>query len=203
MAEKGASGMKKLGILIFTLVLGFLYLNARTEPEPRVLIKTERGDIKIEIYEKQAPVTAANFLRYVDAGLFKGASFYRVVRLDNQPNNAVKIEVIQGGLGFSDEDRPFPPIEHETTTKTGILHKDGVISMARSAPGSATSEFFICFGDQPELDFGGKRNPDGQGFAAFGRVIEGLDVVRKIQQQPDNQQMLKQPVMIKDIERIH
>jgi peptidyl-prolyl cis-trans isomerase A (cyclophilin A) len=122
--------------------------------------------------------------------------------MDNQPQNLVKIEVIQGGLGFSDEDRPFPPLAHETTAKTGILHKDGVISMARSEPGSATSEIFICIGDQPELDFGGKRNQDGQGFAAFGRVIEGMDVVRKIQQQPDEKQMLKQPVTIQTIERI-
>jgi peptidyl-prolyl cis-trans isomerase A (cyclophilin A) len=193
--------MKKLGVLVFILVLGFLYLNARTESDPRVLIKTELGDIQVEIYERQAPVTAANFLRYVDAGLFKGASFYRVVRLDNQPNNAVKIEVIQGGLEFFKDKKPFPPIPHETTDKTGVLHRDGTISMARLAPGSADSEFFICVGDQPELDFGGKRNPDGQGFAAFGRVIEGLDVIRKIQQQPDEGQMLKQRVLIEDIER--
>jgi len=195
--------MKKLGVLVFILVLGFLYLNARTESDPRVLFKTELGDIQVEIYERQAPVTAANFLRYVDAGLFKGASFYRVVRLDNQPNNAVKIEVIQGGLEFFKDKKPFPPIPHETTDKTGVLHRDGTISMARLAPGSADSEFFICVGDQPELDFGGKRNPDGQGFAAFGRVIEGLDVIRKIQQQPDDVQILKQKVIILDIERIH
>jgi peptidyl-prolyl cis-trans isomerase A (cyclophilin A) len=197
--------MKSAGILgvAFVLVFGSMSLGKSQAANPRVVIKTELGDIKVEIYARQAPVTSANFLRYVDAGLFKGASFYRVLRLDNQPNNAVKIEVIQGGLGFSDEDRPFPPIEHETTDKTGILHKDGAISMARNAPGSATSEFFICVGDQPELDFGGKRNPDGQGFAAFGRVIEGQDVVRKIQQQSDEGQMLKQPVMIKGIERVH
>jgi peptidyl-prolyl cis-trans isomerase A (cyclophilin A) len=113
----------------------------------------------------------------------------------------VKIEVIQGGLQFSKDKKPFPPITHETTDKTGLLHKDGTISMARLAPGSADSEFFICVGDQPELDFGGKRNPDGQGFAAFGRVVEGLDVVHKIQQQPDEGQMLKQRVMIENIER--
>ncbi|MBN2409767.1 MAG: peptidylprolyl isomerase, partial [Candidatus Aminicenantes bacterium] len=168
---------------------------------PVVVIKTDFGDIKIEILAEQAPVTATNFLRYVDAGLFKGASFYRVVRLDNQPASPVKIEVIQGGLRLSNEETPFPPIEHETTSKSGILHLDGVISMARTTPGSATSEFFICIGDQPELDFGGKRNPDGQGFAAFGLVIEGMDVVRKIQQQPDENQMLKKPVKIENIER--
>ena len=195
--------MKRLVFLSIIIVLSLLNLKARAEPNPRVLIKSDLGDIKVEIYAQQAPVTAANFLRYVDAGLFKGASFYRVVRLDNQPNNAVKIEVIQGGLEFSKDKKPFPPIPHETTDKTGILHKDGTISMARLAPGSADSEFFICIGDQPELDFGGKRNPDGQGFAAFGRVIEGQDVVRKIQQQPDEGQMLKQRALIEDIERIH
>ncbi len=189
--------------VIFTLILipfmlGFLQA---IEGNPVVLIKTDFGDITVEIFAKKARVTAANFLRYVDAGLYKGSSFYRVVRMDNQPQNLVKIEVIQGGLGFSDEKRPFPPIEHETTAKTGVLHKDGSISMARSAPGSATSEIFICIGDQPELDFGGRRNPDGQGFAAFGQVIQGMDVVRKIQQQPDEKQMLKQPVKIQNIER--
>jgi peptidyl-prolyl cis-trans isomerase A (cyclophilin A) len=200
---KGAAAdMKKFFVSLFCLVpflLGFVQSN---ETNPAVLIKTDLGNIIIQIFADQAPVTAANFLRYVDAGLYKGTSFYRVVRLDNQPNNTIKIEVIQGGLGFSDENRPFPPIEHETTANTGILHKDGVISMARSAPGTATSEFFICVGDQPELDFGGKRNPDGQGFAAFGRVIEGMDVVRKIQQRPDDNQMLTQPVVIQNIERV-
>jgi len=195
--------MKKLLFPLIILIVAFLGLNARTELNTKVLIRTDFGDIMVEIYESQAPVTSANFLRYVDAGLFKGDSFYRVVRLDNQPNNAVKIEVIQGGLEFSKDKKPFPPIPHETTDKTGILHKDGTISMARLAPGSADSEFFICVGDQPELDFGGKRNPDGQGFAAFGRVIEGQDVVRKIQEQPDEGQMLKQRVIILDLQRVH
>ncbi len=194
--------MKKLGLLVLFGIFWLSSLNAATGSNPRIMIRTDVGDIKVEVFATQAPITAANFWRYVDAGLFKGASFYRVVRPDNQPNNTVKIEVIQGGLGFSDEERPFPPIEHETTNKTGILHLDGTMSMARDAPGSATSEFFICGGDQPELDFGGRRNPDGQGFAAFGRVVEGMDVVRKIQRQPDDGQMLKQQVKILAIERI-
>jgi peptidyl-prolyl cis-trans isomerase A (cyclophilin A) len=168
---------------------------------PTVAIQTGLGTIKVEIYERQAPLTAANFFRYVDEGLFEGATFYRVVRPDNQPGNAVKIEVIQGGLEFSAERRTFPPVEHETTAKTGILHRDGVVSMARDAPGTASSEFFICIGDQPELDFGGKRNPDGQGFAAFGRVIEGMDIVRKIQQRPADGQMLIKRVLIRNMSR--
>ena len=193
--------MNKFLVSLFILLLGSLSFSLEADENPVVLIKTDFGNIKVEIFAEQAPITATNFLRYVDAGMFKGASFYRVVRLDNQPNNSVKIEVIQGGLEFSEAKKPYPPILHETTDKTGILHQDGTISMARLAPGSADSEFFICVGDQPELDFGGKRNPDGQGFAAFGRVIEGQDVVLKIQQQPDEGQILKQRVFIKDIER--
>lgn len=164
-----------------------------------VQISTELGNITIEIYEKEAPLTAANFLRYVDEGLFKDSKFYRVVTKSNQPQNDIKIEVIQGGL-FTEE-KMYEPIAHETTEETGILHKNGVISMARNEPGTATSEFFICVGDQPELDFGGKRNPDGQGFAAFGKVIEGMDVVREIQQQPEIEQMLNHQVHILNISR--
>jgi len=169
---------------------------------PRVLIKTELGDITVDIYEKDAPITAVNFLRYVDNHLFNGATFYRVVKMDNQPNNDVKIEIIQGGLGFGESEQRFPPIEHETTVRTGIRQKDGVISMARNEPGSASSEIFICINDQPELDFGGRRNPDGQGFAAFGKVIEGMEVVRKIQQQPAEGQMLNPKIKIYSITRI-
>ena len=194
--------MKGFLVTLIILILGSFSVPWEADEDPLVLIKTDFGNITVEIFASAAPITAANFLRYVDAGLFKGASFYRVVRPDNQPSDAVKIEVIQGGLGFSDEERPFPPIEHETTDKTGILHRDGTISMARDAPGSATSEFFICVGDQPELDFGGRRNPDRQGFAAFGRVVKGMDIVHKVQQQPDDAQMLKQPVKILAIERI-
>ena len=187
------------------LFLAAVAINLTVPPaaNPKILIKTDLGDIKVEIYEKQAPITAANFLRYVDAGLFQDASFYRVVRMDNQPNNAVKIEVIQGGLEFAGGKREFPPIEHEATARTGILHKNGVISMARDKPGSATSEFFICVGDQPELDFGGKRNPDGQGFAAFGKVIDGMDVVKKTQEQPAQGQRLIHRVTIRDIVRVY
>jgi peptidyl-prolyl cis-trans isomerase A (cyclophilin A) len=193
--------MNKTSVLTLILSTGLVLLTANPAGNPVIAIHTDLGLIKVEIFEVQAPATARNFLRYVDAGIFKGASFYRVVRLDNQPNNDVKIEVIQGGLQFSGEREVFPPVEHETTAKTGILHKDGVISMARDAPGSATSEFFICVGDQPELDYGGKRNPDGQGFAAFGRVSEGQDLVRKIQTLPAEGQMLVQRVVIQNIER--
>ena len=165
---------------------------------PRVRLETDLGPILLEIYPDRAPVSAANFLRYVDDGRLDGASFYRVVTPDNQPDNPVKIEVIQGGLGFADDHpRRLPPIPHETTAGTGLAHRDGTVSMARLEPGTASSEFFICIGDQPELDFGGRRNPDGQGFAAFGRVIEGMAVVRRIQRLPAEGQMLTEPVAIR------
>ena len=136
-----------------------------------IIIRSGIGEIYARLDLRRAPVTSLNFLRYVDAGLFDSTCFYRVVRFDNQPKDSVRIEVIQGGR-YENEDNGFPPIIHETTEITGIRHRNGTVSMARSRPGSATSEFFICIGDQPELDFGGKRNPDRQGFAAFGKVIK-------------------------------
>lgn len=203
--------MKKISSLSFfiTFILSFYLIMACTEsnpPEsslPQVKMKTELGDIIIEIDTVNAPVTATNFLKYIDNKIINSAFFYRVVRMDNQPNNEIKIEVIQGGLGFDESPLSLAPIEHETTDITGILHKDGVISMARMEPGTASSEIFICVGDQPELDFGGKRNSDGQGFAAFGKVIKGMDVVREIQTKPDKEQMLVTPVNILEVERIN
>lgn len=166
---------------------------------PVVIIKTALGDITLELYPKKAPVTVANFERYIRENRYVSASFYRTVTLQNQPHNKVKIQVIQGGL-FNDHDpRMLPPIPLETTKKTGLHHLNGTISMARDKPNSATSEFFICIGKQPSLDYGGKRNPDGQGFAAFGRVIKGMDVVRRIQRQPAVGQQLKPHIKITGI----
>lgn len=170
---------------------------------PHVLLVTELGDIVLEIYVREAPVTARNFLRYVDENRFHGAYFYRTVTLHNQPDTDIKIEVIQGGIGFIESELRLPAIEHETTRKSHIRHWDGAVSMARAEPGTADSEFFICIGDQPELDFGGKRNPDGQGFAAFGRVIVGMETVRKIQIQPAVAQMLTRSVHILQIRRVN
>jgi peptidyl-prolyl cis-trans isomerase A (cyclophilin A) len=167
---------------------------------PVVYVETSLGRIKMEVYEDRAPVTARNFLRYMDAGLFDGTTFFRTVTPDNQPNDAVKIEVIQGGM--VPEERRFPPIDHETTEATGLRHLDGTVSMARFKPGSAASSFFICIGDQPELDCGGRRNPDLQGFAAFGAVLEGMDVVRLIQTQPREGQRLTPPIEIKYVRRL-
>jgi peptidyl-prolyl cis-trans isomerase A (cyclophilin A) len=191
--------MKKIFSIIVALMLISGYAAGKAK-NPVIIIKTELGDIYVELYQSKAPLTTANFLRYIDSSLFRNGSFYRVVRMDNQLRDSVKIEVIQGGRR-ENEDKGFAPISHETTKATGILHKDGVISMARSVPGSATSEFFICVGDQPSLDFGGKRNKDGQGFAAFGKVIKGMDVVRKIHSIKASGQYLDKKVLITDIIR--
>jgi len=169
---------------------------------PMVIMKTEIGDIEIELYPEQAPATVTNFLKYVHEGKYDGSHFYRVVRLGNQPSNPVKIEVIQGGLEFLTNVDSLPTIEHESTQKTGIKHLDGTISMARLTPGTASSEFFICVGRQRELDFNGKRNPDLQGFAAFGRVTKGMDIVRKIQQSKDTNQYLVKPIKILRVSRL-
>ncbi len=171
-------------------------LNAQPgERKEKIVLRTELGDIHVTIDLKRAPVTASNFLRYIDAELFDSACFYRVVRTDNQPDNKVLIEVIQGGR-YEEEEGGFPPIVHETTVMTGIRHRNGTISMARAEPGSATSEFFICVGDQPELDYGGSRNPDLQGFATFGRVTKGMDVVKMIHSIRAPGQYLDKPVII-------
>lgn len=162
-------------------------------------IKTEVGSIMAELYPDKAPVTVANFIKYIESHKFDSASFYRTVRMSNQPNNDVKIEVIQGGISLNRSVTSFPAIAHETTNETGILHTDGILSMARVEPGTAKAEFFICIGDQPSLDFGGKRNPDGQGFAAFGEVTKGMDIVKKIQQGEDRNQYLKKRVIIYSI----
>ncbi|MFD2935687.1 peptidylprolyl isomerase [Spirosoma flavum] len=199
--------MKQTLLNFFFLLLFFSTTNAQ-----RVQIDTESGRIVLELYADKAPIAVTNFLRYVDDKRYDGATFYRVVRLDNQATSPVKIEVIQGGLQ-TDTTRMFPPIAQETTQKTGLKHLDGTLSMARGLPASGASEFFICVNPQPELDFGGKRNPDGQGFAAFGRVVEGMDVVRKIQQGETGQpgptnnysnplQLLKKPVQIRTVKRV-
>jgi len=139
---------------------------------------TDLGPIDIDLYGVRAPISVCNFLRYVEAGLFSAGRFYRTVRPDNQATVPVKISVIQADIRA--DAVAFPPIPLESTVKTRIRHLDGTISMARDAPETASSSFFITVGDQPALDFGGARNPDGQGFAAFGRVIHGMAVVRRI-----------------------
>jgi len=169
---------------------------------PRVVLETDLDSIIIEVDGGRAPATAANFLRYVEEGFYRGGRFHRTVRPDNQPSGPVKIEVIQAGVDPERKEQGFPPIALERTSVTGLSHRDGTVSMARREPDTATSDFFICIGDQRELDYGGRRNPDGQGFAAFGRVASGMEVVRRIQARPAELQALTPPVAIREARRI-
>lgn len=185
--------------------------DAQTGKTPvRVRVQTSLGDIVLELDPAKAPGTTANFLKYVDAGHYDGGTFHRTVKMDNQPESPVKIEVIQAGVAEKFAKAGFPAIPLERTTVTGLKHVDGAVSMARGAPDSATSGWFICINDQPSLDFGGARNPDGQGFAAFGRVVSGMDVVRKIQQAPSSSnrtsnteaQRLTPPIVVTRVARV-
>jgi len=187
---------------IFPLLFGLSVLIACKPNNPVVIIETRLGNIKLELFKEKAPITVKNFLHYVESGKYNGAGFYRVVTPGNQPGRKVKIEVIQGGLEFVMNIDTIPGIAHETTAQTGIRHLDGTISMARDKPGSASTEFFICMGDQPELDFGGKRNPDGQGFAAFGKVTSGKEIVKLIQHMPaDSNQVLLEKIRFNRVYR--
>ena len=186
-------------------------LFAQSPADVVVRVETTLGNFDIAVDVKRAPITAANFLKYVDAGLYTNGRFHRVTRPDNYkaaPPDRPMMELIQGGLGPEAKGKEFPPIPLERTSVTNLKHVAGTVSMARGGPDSATAEFFVLLDDQPSLDFGGKRFPDEQGAAAFGRVIAGLDVVRKIQQQPvrtgegQNPQSLAEPVQIARIVRI-
>lgn len=192
----------KFFIIIFFAILSIHQISCSYPTSTiNVVIQTELGNIEVAIDNVKAPITSVNFLKYVDGGFYKSGSFYRTVKLDNQPDNDVLIEVIQGGINRERRSEEFPAIRLERTNQTKILHKDGTISMARSGPNTATSDFFICIGDQPSLDFGGTRNPDEQGFAAFGQVTKGMEIVKKIQQSNAEKQRLKPAIKIINIIR--
>ena len=175
--------------------------SAAAPPPERVTFHTALGDFVVEVDLARAPASAANFLRYVDAGRYRGGAFHRTVTTspDNQPGNSVKIDVVQAGAAPGTD---FPPVKLERTRDTGLGHVDGAVSLARDGPDTATSDFFVCVGAQPELDHGGRRNPDGQGFAAFGRVVSGMDVIRRIHAAPAKGQSLDPPVRILDAARL-
>jgi peptidyl-prolyl cis-trans isomerase A (cyclophilin A) len=190
----------RLCVLYASAVQAIPTSTAAAQTLPRLVIQTALGDIEVEIDTVHAPITAANFLRYVDLGFYQFGRFHRTVRADNQADSKIKIAVVQAGLD-SLRVKDFPPIKLERTSVTKLRHEDGAISMARDGPDTATSDFFICVGDQPALDFGGKRNPDGQGFAVFGRVLLGMDVVRRIHAAPAKGQTLEPAVRILNIVR--
>jgi peptidyl-prolyl cis-trans isomerase A (cyclophilin A) len=181
---------------MLTLLLAVLLATAQTTAA-RVILETDAGEIEIEVDAARAPITAAHFLKYVDAGLFDGGIFHRTVRPDNQVGHATPIAVVQAQANPARRSEFPPAIPLERTNVTGLRHLDGTVSMARAeSPDSGRAHVFICIGDQPSLDFGGARNPDGQGFAAFGRVVRGMDVVRKIQMSPAKGETLSPAIRI-------
>ncbi|MGZ3275012.1 MAG: peptidylprolyl isomerase [Caulobacteraceae bacterium] len=197
----GAAGLLALGPR-----LAFAAAAQKPGKKPRVAIQTGQGTIVVELEDKKAPITTANFLRYADTLKYDGGNFYRASRtVGAGPGNGS----IQAGP--SPYARHFPPIAHESTTKTGLRHKAGTISLTRNAPGTATSDFFICASDQPYLDAHPGEPGDNQGFAAFGHVVQGMDVVKKILAMHTSKtapvpamkgQMLDPPVPIVSIKRV-
>jgi cyclophilin family peptidyl-prolyl cis-trans isomerase len=178
----------------------------RPEPipeKPVIAIHTELGEITIELDHHAAPRTVENFLTYAHQGLFNGGRFHRTVTPENQPNDAVKIAVIQAEADPKQAAQFPSPIALERTRDTGLRHLDGTISMARDGPDTGRDSFFICIGDQAALDFGGARQSDGQGFAAFGRVTKGMEIVRKIHAAPADGQTLKPPLRIQRVIRMN
>ena len=194
--------------IFLLLFVVFAYSSCQTKftysPRPHILIRTMKGDIELELNAEKAPKTVAAFLSYVDSGYYKDASFYRVLNDRNQPSNPTKTELIQGGIWKTNYTlaTSVKGIPHESTKQTGLLHKDGVISLARMEPGTAGTEFFICIDDQPGLDYGGENVPDKQGYAPFGKVVRGMDVVRLIYRQGEGDQYLSPQIGIYDIVRV-
>lgn len=172
--------MRFLIVCISVILLPAIFLSAcGGEKKSHIVLETELGNIEIEIYNERAPLSAADFLYYVDNGLYDGEGFYRAVRPGTDPRG-LDMEIIQGGLLIMET--VTAQIDHETTEMSGLSHTDGAISIARDEPGTGSAAyFFISIGDNTSLDYGGARNPDGQGYAVFGQVVKGMDVVRAIQ----------------------
>jgi peptidyl-prolyl cis-trans isomerase A (cyclophilin A) len=174
-----------LELFVAAALLAFAPFQARVQQV--VVFETEKGTIEVEVDSVHAPLSAANFLKYVDGKFYDGGLVNRAVRPDNTVRHDVEIQVIQFQIDPARRREQFPPVPLERTSVTGLKHVNGAVSMARSGADTATASFSIVIGDQPEMDFGGKRNADGQGFAVFGRVVAGMDVVKAIQSSPTGQ----------------
>jgi peptidyl-prolyl cis-trans isomerase A (cyclophilin A) len=191
----------------FIIICFFLFIVSCKEPEqkglPHVIIETGYGEIEIELYTNKAPLTANAFLNYIDSGYYNQCNFYRVLNMYNQPSNAPKAFLVQGGIWKSNNKlaQSLQGIPHESTKQTGILHKEGTISMARNEPGSGGPEFFIMVEDETGFDYGGENMEDRLGFAAFGSVVRGMPIVRKIHDLKEANQYLQPPVYIHTIRR--
>lgn len=193
----------KLNILtIAILVMLAISCKEKNSQYPVVIIATQYGDIECEVYPNKAPISARAFLSFVDSGFYNRSSFYRILSEDNQPMGSAPASLIQGGLWGTGNKREYlKGLPHENTRTTGLSHVNGALSLARQDTGTATTEFFICVGDQPGFDYGGENNPDGQGYAVFGKVIKGMDVVQKIYRRPEENQFFTPQIPIIEIKR--
>ena len=163
-----------------------------------ICIETSFGAIGCELFEDLAPATTAYFLNGIDQGLLDGGSVFRILSAKNQPGKDDPIDVVQFGFRSASKDIP-PIIAHETTAITGLRHRRGTLSIARFAPGAVYHSAFLCVSDTPSLDFGGARHPDGLGFAAFGQVIFGLDVLDRLHRCAEDQDYMRQPIPLTGI----
>ena len=196
--------MKNHFLPLLTVLIFFSCGDNTQYTKPTVEIKTNYGNIYVELFQDKAPKTVNSFMSYVDSGIYKNSSFYRVLKAEDQPSSSFKSELIQGGIYLSDPSRlqKEKGIPLETTKETGLQHLNGTISLARTTANSASTEFFICIGKQPAYDYGGAANPDGQGYAAFGKVIKGMDVVRDLHKASSNGTDFLPPILIKDIIKV-
>ncbi len=189
--------MRTMMTAAVSLMLSACAATAGDGDKPRVVLDTDAGRMVLELELARAPLTVCNFLSYVTDGDYDGGTFFRTVVSETNANPN-PIDVIQAATPRGADDALRPPIPLERTHDTGLSHDAGTVSMARDGPDTATSSFFIVTRNTPALDFGGGRNPDGQGFAAFGRLVEGLDVARRIQMSPaDAEEQLTPPVTIR------
>lgn len=193
--------MNKLAIII--AFLGLFSCNHPHYKNPHVIINTRLGDIEVELFPDRAPKTVAAFLSYVDSGFYKNSSFYRVLKTEELPTD-FNTGIIQGGIYQSKSEKigKVKPIPHESTKQSGLSHLSGTISFASLGAGTATTEFFICIGDQTTLDAGNSGTTDGQGFAVFGQVFKGMGIVRKIQNQNSHGDRFDEKVDILNVERL-
>jgi peptidyl-prolyl cis-trans isomerase A (cyclophilin A) len=191
--------MSKL-IIIVGVVLLFSCSNHKN---PHIQISTNFGNIEAELFADKAPVTVAAFLSYIDSGLYKNCSFYRVL-VEEAMSSADNSGLIQGGIWQSNNKKALsmPGIAHESPRQTGLSHTTGTLSLARTTAGSANTEFFICIGDNTDFDSSKAVNADGLGFAAFGRVVNGMKIVRDIQSQATSGETFAKPIVILDIKRL-
>ena len=188
--------------LLLPLILTILFsCNSRDYKEPTIKIETVLGNIVVELYPNKAPKSVTAFLAYIDSGIYKKSTFYRVLKEEDQPSSATKSQLIQGGIYQTNPKflQRQPGITLETTKETGLKHENGTISLARSTANSASTEFFICIGNQPAYDYGGSANSDKQGFAAFGKVIKGMDIVKRIHNQHSEGTSFDPPITINNI----